>query len=156
MNSRGRINCPSESCLAGCSSRLQRGLPPRSRQRGVSGGPVATTRVAAFIGLRALVPSGLACVLARPPYGEAQTAIWAPRWAKLPDGARRFSSPLSAGPLLFVSASWSIGRRARLGRFVEGPEPLGEGPAIYHGLKWCGRFLLISSTLASRHWSKEA
>lgn len=27
--------------------------------------------------------------LARPPYGEAQTAIWAARWAKLPDAARR-------------------------------------------------------------------
>ena len=41
--------------------------------------------------LRALVPFGLACVLARPPYhGEAQTAIWAARWAKLPDAARRF------------------------------------------------------------------
>jgi hypothetical protein len=42
-----------------------------------------------FIALRALVPSGLACVLARPLYDEAQTAIWVARWAKLPKAARR-------------------------------------------------------------------
>jgi hypothetical protein len=49
--------------------------------------------------LRALVPSGLACVLARPPYGEAQTAIWAARRAKMPDAARR------------VDLHWTPGRR---------------------------------------------
>jgi hypothetical protein len=51
--------------------------------------------------LRALVPSGLACVLARPPYGEAQTAIWAARRAKLPDAARRFSSHLRRAANIF-------------------------------------------------------
>jgi hypothetical protein len=90
MNSRGRINCPSESCPAGLfipSSR--RGLPLRLPDESGSGGPVNPSGVAAFfIALRALVPSGLACALARPPYGEARTAIWASRWAKLPDAAR--------------------------------------------------------------------
>jgi hypothetical protein len=150
MNSRGLAGCslPGPSAVCPCAYQTKAAAAAFEEDN--------TSRSPPLFALRALVPSGLACVLARPPYGEAQTAIWAARWAKLPDGARRFSSPLSAGPLLFVSASWSIGRRARLGRFVEGPEPLGEGPAIYHGLKWCGRFLLISSTLASRHWSKEA
>jgi hypothetical protein len=52
MNSRGRINCPSESCPAACSLAVsRRGLPP-SGHKVAGGGPVATTRVAALIALR--------------------------------------------------------------------------------------------------------
>jgi hypothetical protein len=89
MNSRGRINCLAKVVWRVVHSRLQRGLPPRSRQSGASGGRGAVLYPWSplFIALRALVPSGLACVLARPPYGEAQPALWAARWAKSPDEA---------------------------------------------------------------------
>jgi hypothetical protein len=91
MNSRGRINCPSESCLAGCSFPTPAWSAPafhtKWRQRRPWGCPFPWSPP--FIALRALVPSGLACVLARPLYDEAQTAIWVARWAKLPKAARR-------------------------------------------------------------------
>ena len=90
MNSRGRINCPSESCPAGRfipSSR--RGLPLRLPDESGWRRPLwQQPGSPPFIALRTLVHSGLACVLARPPYDEAQTAIWAARWAKLPNAAR--------------------------------------------------------------------
>jgi hypothetical protein len=38
MNSRGRINCLAKVVWRVVHSRLQRGLPPRSRQSGASGG----------------------------------------------------------------------------------------------------------------------
>jgi hypothetical protein len=70
---------------------LQSALPAlRTKRLAAALGRMATPGSPPLFALRALVPSGLACVLARPPYGEAQTAIWAVRWAKLPDGGPAF------------------------------------------------------------------
>ena len=104
MNLRGQFDALRSKGPAGyVHSQLHRDLPSRSGRKWLRrswekqhlGSPP-------FIALRALVPSGLACVLARPPYGEAQTAIWAARWAKLPVAVRRFNPHLSAGPLHFL------------------------------------------------------